>query len=64
MAVSYRFVRRLGIMHLHLAWGTIEAPMESGHQIEASNIAFFRHRYDCEHDARTEQTELTGGAMT
>jgi len=51
-------------MHLHLAWSTMEAPMESGHQIEATNIAYFRHRYDCEHGARTEQTELTGGAMT
>ena len=35
--------------------------MGSGHQIEATNIAYFRHGYDCERGARTDQTEFTGG---
>ncbi len=36
-------------MHQHPASGMMEAPVEIGHQIETSNVAYFRHGYDCEH---------------
>src|SRR6516164_8001865 len=50
MPVSYRFVGRSGIMHHYPAVPTSRRlPMESGHQIETRNTAYFRHDYDCEH---------------
>src|SRR6516164_9802054 len=50
MRVSYRFVRRSGIMHHYPSVRASRSlPMESGHQIETRNTLFFRHDYDCEH---------------
>src|SRR5271169_2963201 len=50
MPVSYRSIRRSDIMHHHSGVpASRRFPMESGHQIETSNTAYFRHGYDCEH---------------
>jgi hypothetical protein len=50
MPVSYRFVRRSAIMHDYSGGPTSRRlPMESGHQIETRNTAYFRHDYDSEH---------------
>src|SRR5215469_539935 len=48
--VSYRSVRRSGIMpDCSRVRASRRLPMESGHQIETSNTAYFRHGYDSEH---------------
>src|SRR5215472_6684746 len=48
--VSYRSLRRWDIMHDYAGVrGSRRLPMESGHQIETSSTAYFRHDYDSEH---------------